>query len=176
MTLMKQLGCAVLLATTSCGGAPPWPVPVPASSGFDEQPQRVELALPLCGGQPTCTELTDLRALLGRHAQRCAQANKVAALPAELEALLAALRTPVLRPADVPSHAAFPADFRTRDSQPAADSRDAVTNSGIAISYRSLWWSFWERAVISEVPTKTAGLNRLIVFEEFEGRPGCEGW
>jgi hypothetical protein len=175
MPLISRLSSVCVLLTVSCG-VPSWPVPVPAEKGFDGYAQRVELPLPLCGKEATCDKLVELRALLGRHAQRCAQANRVAALPADLETLIAALRTPGLHPTDVPKNAAFPTGFRALDSFPAADSRDDSTVSGIAVSYRGLWWSFWERAAISETPAKAAGLNQLIVFDEFEGRPGCEGW
>jgi hypothetical protein len=168
-------GVTVWLFSLACsGGSPPWPVPVPPEQGFDRAPGRAEAALPLCGGAATCPEEEALTRLLAEQAKRCTPIDGSTSVPAGVTALVKALKHGELGTAEFPKNAlTLPADFRARQRHPALDSRSAFREGSAAVLYHGMWWTFWDRAVLSEVPRKGGGYTYLIVFPEFEGRPGC---
>jgi len=168
---------ALLLTTGGCGGVPGWPVGVPPQSGLDGAATRSEAPLPLCAGATTCPDLDSLRALLNSQAQRCAGVTGTATVSKELDALLVALAEAAPGTANFPSSfSVAPEAFRELSAEPAVDARGETPEDAAAVLFHGLWWSFWDRAAISEVPSKTGGYNHLIVFPDFEGRHPCQEW
>jgi hypothetical protein len=177
MSALMLVGC----------GVPPWPVPVPpdpntlceaqpAPPAVADQPlTRVDVALPLCAGQAKCADRDRLRAFLANQVSRCALTPAARPLPPELDALVAALAKGPFSTNDFPRAAgALPAEFREQKVQVALDGSRSVHEDSTAVPYRGFWWTFWDRQVLTEVPTaKASGYSHLIVFPEFEGREPC---
>ena len=175
--LTPLLLAALLLTTGGCGGVPRWPVGVPPQSGLDGAAMRTEAPLPLCAGATTCPDLDSLRALLNTQAARCASVTGAAAVPQEVDALLVALAEGTPGTANFPSSfSVAPEAFRKLSAEPAVDTRGETPEDAAAVLFHGLWWSFWDRAAISEVPSKAGGYNHLIVFPDFEGRQPCKEW
>jgi hypothetical protein len=167
----------LVLASMGCGGVPSWPVGVPPESGLDGAAMRSEAALPLCSGATTCAELDSLRALLNAQAARCAGVTGTAAVSQEVDALLVALTEAAPGTASFPSsYGVAPEAFRNASAEPAVDARGGTPEDAAAVLFHGLWWSFWDRAAVSEVPSKAGGYNHLIVFADFEGRQPCKEW
>jgi hypothetical protein len=164
----------VLVLAVGCGGSPPWPVPVPPEKAFDQRPGRAEAALPLCAGAATCPERDALMALVTAHAKRCTAVNATTSVASDVTALVAALGHGDLGTSEFPKSATgLPESFRKQPRHPALDARRDFPEGSAAVLYRGLWWTFWDRAVLSEVPRKAGGYTYLIVFPEFEGRASC---
>lgn len=164
----------VVAFAAGCGGSPPWPVPVPPEKGLDKAPGRAEAELPLCAGAATCPERDALTALVTAHTQRCTAVNGTAAVPPDVTALVSALASGELDTSGFPQTATtLPASFRKEPRHPALDARSKSPEGSAAVLFHGLWWTFWDRAVLTETPRKSAAYNHLIVFPEFEGRSSC---
>ena len=176
--LLSALVLSLLLpADVGCGGVPRWPVGVPPQTGLDGAAMRTEASLPLCAGATTCPELDSLRALLNAQAARCAGVTGTAAVSKELDALLVALAEATPDTASFPSSfSVAPEAFREASAEPAVDARGETPEDAVAVLFHGLWWSFWDHAAISDVPSKAGGYSQLIVFSDFEGRQPCKEW
>lgn len=164
-------------------GVPPWPVPVPpdANTVCETQPggadsvTRVDVPLPLCGGQPSCAERDRLRSFLAEQVARCRATPGARTLPVEIEAVVTALAKGPFSTNDFPrSASALPEAFRDQKPQVALDGSRTLHEDSSAVLYRGFWWTFWDRQALTELPTsKASGFSHLIVFPEFEGRDPC---
>ena len=174
---LRLVLAALVLLTLGCGGVPTWPVGVPPQTGMDGSAMRAEAALPLCAGATTCPELDGVRALLNAQAERCASVTGTATVSKDVEALLVALAEAAPGTASFPSGLRVaPESFRKASAVPAVDARGEGAEDAAAVLFHGLWWSFWDRAAISEVPSKAGGYSHLIVFPDFEGRQPCKDW
>lgn len=174
-----------MLLLAGCG-VPSWPVPVPpapntlcetqpALTSLEQPLSRLDVGLPLCGGQSTCADRDRLRAFLADQVSRCALTPGARRLPAELDAVVTALTKGPFSTNDFPRAAsALPAEFREQKVEVALDGSRSVQEDSTAVPYRGFWWTFWDREVLTELPTaKASGYSHLIVFPEFEGREPC---
>lgn len=174
MLAPARLAWLALVFTAGCGGSPPWPVPVPPAKALDQAPGRAEAPLPLCAGAATCPERDALMALITAQARRCTAVNGTATVSADMTSLVAALGLGEFGTSEFPKNATtLPASFRKHPRHPALDARSEFAEGSAAVLYDGLWWTFWDRAVLSEVPRKAGGYTYLIVFPEFEGRSSC---
>ena len=164
----------VLAVAAGCGGSPPWPVPVPPAKNLDNTPGRAEAALPLCAGAATCPERDALLAVITAQAQRCTAVNGTAAVSKDVTELVSALGRGELGTSEFPQSATtLPASFRSKPRHPSLDAGRDFPEGSAAVLYHGLWWTFWDRAALTEVPRKAGGYSYLIVFPEFEGRTSC---
>lgn len=171
-----------MLFLAGCG-VPPWPVPVPPDPHLSGEAQpsgvervtRVDVPLPLCGGQPSCPERDRLRSFLAEQVARCRATPGAHTVPVEIEAVVTALAKGPFSMNDFPRSATtLPEAFRDQKPQVALDGSRVVHEDSSALLYRGFWWTFWDRQALTELPTaKSSAFSHLIVFPEFEGRDPC---